>query len=111
MLSITASYPCHFVEPAPLGILYNGHAGLGANAVDRGSKNEVLIETLEIQHEGIVTDNKDPDKLVRAQGAVSACLPEIGDEVLVAFEHGGLRHPLLIASLWNSGGKPPETSR
>ena len=38
------------------GITYNGHAGLGANAALGGTS------TREIGANGVVTDNKDPDK-------------------------------------------------
>lgn len=34
-------------------------------------------------------------------------LPEVGDEVLVAFEHGNINHPYVIGALWNGKAKPP----
>lgn len=34
-------------------------------------------------------------------------LPEVGDEVLVAFEQGNLANPIIIGSLWNGKKRPP----
>ncbi|UCC62535.1 MAG: phage tail protein, partial [Anaerolineae bacterium] len=36
------------------------------------------------------------------------CLPEVDDEVLVAFEHGQVEFPYVLGALWNGKDKPPE---
>jgi uncharacterized protein involved in type VI secretion and phage assembly len=36
-------------------------------------------------------------------------IPEVGDEVLVAFEHGDVNRPFVLGALWNSDDPPPET--
>lgn len=38
-------------------------------------------------------------------------LPEVEDEVLVAFNHGNINDPYVIGGLWNSTDKPPETNQ
>jgi len=35
-------------------------------------------------------------------------LPEVGDEVLVAFENGDIHSPVVVGSLWTGKRKPPE---
>jgi uncharacterized protein involved in type VI secretion and phage assembly len=37
-------------------------------------------------------------------------MPEIDDEVLVAFEHGDFDHPFIVGFLWNGVDPPPETT-
>jgi len=37
-------------------------------------------------------------------------LPEIGDEVLIAFEHGKVEYPIVIGSLWNGQELPPQNN-
>ncbi|CAG0963666.1 MAG: phage baseplate assembly protein V [Candidatus Methanoperedens sp.] len=84
---------------------------------------------------GVVTNNQDEDKLgrvklwlpflsddnetdwVRIATFMSGnekggfFLPEVKDEVLVAFAHGDINSPYVIGSLWNEKGKkPPETN-
>ncbi len=80
---------------------------------------------------GIVTNNQDPDNYGRvkvkfpwladtdesywARQAVLMAggtrgtyfLPEVDDEVLVAFEHGDVRFPFVLGALWNGVDAPP----
>jgi uncharacterized protein involved in type VI secretion and phage assembly len=35
-------------------------------------------------------------------------LPEINDEVLIAFEHGDVHRPYIVGALWSSTDKPPK---
>lgn len=82
----------------------------------------------------VVTKNKDPDGLCRvkvrypwhsdtnesdwARIAVPMSgkdrgmvfLPEVGDEVLVAFEREDMRFPYVLGFLWNGKEKPPESN-
>jgi uncharacterized protein involved in type VI secretion and phage assembly len=37
-------------------------------------------------------------------------LPEVGDEVLVAFDHGDIHFPYVLGALWNGKDTPPETN-
>ncbi len=80
---------------------------------------------------GLVTNNQDPDGMGRvkvrfpwlsdedesywARIAVPMAgkergtyfLPEVDDEVLVAFEHGDVRFPYVVGALWNGKDAPP----
>jgi uncharacterized protein involved in type VI secretion and phage assembly len=80
---------------------------------------------------GLVTNNEDPDKLGRVKvkfpwlsdadesgwARVAApmagkqmglyFLPEVHDEVLVAFEHGRVDRPIVLGALWNGKDTPP----
>lgn len=83
---------------------------------------------------GIVTNNRDPDNMHRVKvrfpwlnqeddsnwarvvspmagnGRGAYFLPEVHDEVLVAFEHGSIEHPYVIGSLWSGEDKAPESN-
>lgn len=83
---------------------------------------------------GVVTNNQDPDGLGRVKVRFPwlseeieshwarvltpmagndrglYLLPEIEDEVLVAFEHGQVEFPYVLGALWNGKDKPPETN-
>lgn len=92
----------------------------------RGRISSVMI--------GIVTDNQDPQGLARVRvrfpglsddeighwarvatlmaGADRGTffLPEVDDEVLVAFEQGDITRPFVIGALWNGQDTPPDTN-
>jgi len=83
---------------------------------------------------GIVTNNQDPDNMHRVKvrfpwlsndvesnwarvaapmagkGRGAYFLPEVDDEVLVAFEHGQVDHPFVVGSLWNGKDGAPESN-
>jgi phage protein D/phage baseplate assembly protein gpV len=83
---------------------------------------------------GIVTNNQDPDGLGRVKlkyptlaGGVESWwarqvspmagpergfefIPEVNDEVLVAFENEDINRPFVLGGLWNGKDKPPEAS-
>lgn len=81
---------------------------------------------------GVVTNNGDPEGLgrvrvtfptladpnesawarVAAPGAGDArglqCLPEVGDEVLLGFEHDDVNRPMVLGGLWSRSDPPPD---
>lgn len=83
---------------------------------------------------GVVTNNQDPDGMGRVKVSLpwlsdedesnwarmatpmagnergTYFLPEVEDEVLVAFEHGLVEYPFVIGALWNGNDKPPESN-
>ncbi len=80
---------------------------------------------------GIISNNQDPQNLGRVRmkfpwlsddhesgwsrvasamagnGRGAYFLPEVDDEVLVAFEHGDVRFPYVLGGLWSGQDKPP----
>jgi phage baseplate assembly protein V len=47
--------------------------------------------------------------LMAGDGRGTWFVPDAGDEVLVAFEGGDPRQPVVLGSLWSSSERPPET--
>lgn len=47
-----------------------------------------------------------------AGGGRGACfVPEVGDEVLVAFDRDDIRYPYVLGALWSETDKPPEQNK
>lgn len=83
---------------------------------------------------GIVTNNQDSGNMARVKvkfpwlsddnestwariavpmggkGRGTYFLPEVDDEVLVAFEHGDVRFPYVLGAMWNGQDAPPTTN-
>lgn len=100
-----------------LGQMMGGGGGGNGGELGDGTVNGVMI--------GIVTSNQDPEGLARVklklplhEGAEetdwarvatlfagndrgSLFVPEVGDEVLVAFHLGDIAQPIVIGALWN----------
>lgn len=101
------------------------------NDTDKQDEKRSKIQGVVI---GVVTNNEDPDGMGRikvkfpwlsdedesnwARVATPMAgkerglyfLPEVDDEVLVAFEHGDMHFPYIIGSLWNGTDTPPVTN-
>ena len=48
-------------------------------------------------------------QLATGVGTTSMWVPDMGDEVLVAFEHGDPHRPVIVGSLWNGKDMPPSS--
>ncbi len=116
-----SSFECGGKEPASLVDLARGGAG---GAASRRDWRSVVI--------GVVTNSDDPERLSRvkvkfptltdddesawgrtvAPGAGAnrglQCVPEVGDEVVVAFEHGDPDRPVILGGVWNREDPPPD---
>jgi phage protein D len=118
LFSVTGKRPATL-----LSLLDGGENGAGQTG---GFRSKILGAAV-----GIVTDNNDPDKLGRVKvkypwltedhtshwARLAAPMagnnrgflyvPEVDDEVLVAFEHGDVSRPYVLGALWNGKDRPP----
>ena len=126
-------YRTHFIvsgrqDRSLMGLVAGASAGStsgggGAGGAGSGAAAGVVV--------GIVTDNDDPERLGRVKlrfpslsadyesnwarvaapgnGASrgTVWIPEVNDEVLVAFEGGDRQRPFVVGGLWNGSDTPP----
>ena len=59
-------------------------------------------------HDGGTTGYSTLLRLTRQDSALYFFLPEVNDEVLVAFEHGDVSRPFVVGSLWDEAARPDE---
>ncbi len=93
--------------------------------------NQRVLQKIDGVAVGIVTNNKDPDQLGRVKVKIPALtgetesdwvriampmagkergtllIPEVNDEVLLAFHMGDISKPYVVGVLWNTKMKPP----
>jgi phage protein D len=117
-------YETHFVIA---GRASRGLVNLATPASKRSWGDGVVV--------GVVTQNQDPDGLGRVrvkypalgddtegwwariaspsagEGRGLMMMPVAGDEVLLAFEHGDVRRPIVLGSLFNGKSKPRDLSQ
>jgi uncharacterized protein involved in type VI secretion and phage assembly len=80
--------------------------GLVTNVADPLQQNRVKV------HFPWLDDGQETDwiriaTMMAGGGRGSMFMPEVNDEVLVAFEHGDTRFPYVIGFLWNGQDAPP----
>ena len=119
------TYETHFANSA-------AHTLLGAIGAERGSGQPDLAGQLAV---GLVTNNNDPDGMGRVRVSYPALgksedgadiegwwahvlvpsagdsrgllmLPQVGDEVVVGFEHDDITRPYVLGSVFNGKAKP-----
>lgn len=92
--------------PAPRAIAQTLRVGIVTNNQDPNGWGRVRVKfpSLTDEHESywarVVGTGAGPDRGFD-------CLPEVNDEVLVAFENGDIHHPYVIGGVWNGQDAPP----
>jgi phage baseplate assembly protein gpV len=98
--------------------------------VRRSHRQEAAVSKRNAVYRGFVLEGRDPEGHGRVQVSLpdfdeqvwadratldagerrgTWFVPDTGDEVLVAFEHGEADRPVVIGSLWSSDQHPPES--
>ena len=112
---LTEAAPVHFT-PDPAGKLYGVYPALVTDNHDPDDLNRVkIVYPWMIEPEYIFPYSKNTGYWARLATLMAGYdkgswfIPDIGDEVLVAFEGGDPSHPYVIGALWNGSDTPPES--
>ena len=86
--------------------------GIVTNNLDKDGETETKLGRVKVKYRGLGDDIESGWARVVVPHAGKDrgmfFIPQVGDEVVVAFEHGDTRRPLIIGSLFNGQDKPPE---
>lgn len=97
-------------EKEESGKIYGVAVGVVANTKDEEGLGRVKVDLPWRGEAGDESHWARIATLMAGNGYGSFFIPDVGDEVLVAFEHGDINHPYVIGALWNGVDKPPESN-
>lgn len=97
-------------EKEESGKIYGVAVGVVANTKDEEGLGRVKVDLPWRGEAGDESHWARIATLMVGNGYGSFFIPDVGDEVLVAFEHGDINHPYVIGALWNGVDKPPESN-
>lgn len=100
--------------PSEVGLEAGGHAKGVAVAIVRQNKDDSGMGRVKVSYPW----HSQPQESYWARVAMPMAggkrgvyfIPEVQDEVLVAFERGDMRFPYVVGSLWNGKDSSPETN-
>ena len=93
------------------GLFFGGHLGEVVDLNDPASLSRVQVRIMSVDgptgHDAPIWARVACPFAGDNRGAF--LLPDVGDEVLVIFQNGDPRFPVIVGGLWNGASQPPET--
>ena len=96
-------------EVAPDAALYGVHEGTVLDVRDPEGLGRVRVRLSSRKVAGLERSWARLATLMAGEGRGTWFVPDVGDEVLVAFEGGDPRRPYVVGALWSGSSPPPET--
>lgn len=91
------------------GTLYGVYAATVVDVRDPEALGRVRVRLASRKVPGVESVWTRLATLMAGDGRGTWFVPDVGDEVLVAFEAGDAAHPYVVGALWNASAKPPES--